>query len=245
MEAENKLQVYSDGETLAIAAAGLTIKIAKNAIEKHGRFTMALSGGHSPDGLYKKLSELPFRDAMPWDKTFIFWSDERFVPANDPQNNAMQAMQLLLNHVHIPPTHVFPIYCFDSPAMAATKYEKTILDFFGDEAPRFDLILLGLGENGHTASLFPGSTALKEDKRLIKEVFVDELNMFRITMAIPLINHAHNIIFLVTGNSKAEILEKVIEGKKEPGIYPAQFIRPGDGNLYWLMDAPASTHLKL
>ena len=237
------IQIFPDEQTLATVSANLIINMARAAVKDHGRFVMALSGGHSPEGLYKKLSELPFRDDMPWDKTFIFWGDERYVPTDDPQNNAGQARQLLLNNVDISSAHVFPIPYLDTPELSAKQYEKTISAFFGNAAPCFDLILLGLGENGHTASLFPGSTALK-DKRLIAEVFVEELNLYRITMTSHLINQACNIIFLVMGEEKADIVEKVIEGNYAPEKFPAQLIHPEKGNIYWLTDTAAVSSLK-
>ncbi len=243
MDPKNKIQVFQTDAELTEVACQLIIEIAQKAIHTRGKFIIALSGGHSPQKLYAAFSTLPFRDQIPWDKTFIFWGDERCVPTNDERNNAYMAQSLLLAHVAIPSSNIYPIPVELSPAEAAMEYEKTIQKFFQDETPHYDIILLGLGENGHTASIFPYTDVISENTRLIKEIYVAEQNMFRITMTANLINQAHHIVFLVTGKNKAKVLNQVLDGPYQPSKYPAQLIKPIYGRLYWFIDTEAAALL--
>lgn len=233
---KNNIYIFQTAETLAKEAADLMIKISKLAIEKKGRFVLSLSGGTTPEYLFTLLTKIPYRDEIQWDKTFVFWGDERCVPSDNKLNNANRAKTLLLNHIDIPSINIFPIPVDIEPKEAAQKYENSIKEFFGNNTPRFDLIFLGLGEDGHTASLFPESNLVFEDKRLTSEVYVEEQIMFRITMTPYLINQAHNIIFLVEGENKAKVLKTVLTGPRQSNKFPAQVIEPEDGSLYWLVD---------
>ena len=239
----NKIKVFPNAESLAQATAEQVIEIAKQAIEHSGKFIISLSGGSTPSYLYSLLAKPPFRDQIPWNKTFVFWGDERVVASDSKLNNAYRARNLLLDHVPIPAININPIPVDLEPTKSAEKYESTIKNFFGKDAPSFDIILLGLGENGHTASLFPGSDVVFENKRLIREVYVEEQKMFRITMTPPLINQARNIIFMVTGNNKAEILKNVLFGPQQPDKFPAQIIKNEKGILYWFVDEKAAVLL--
>ncbi len=243
MNQQNNVRVFQSETELAAAAGKYIIELAKHTVETRGRFVIALSGGHTPEQLYTLLSKPPFRDQLPWHKTFIFWGDERCVQSNDKRNNAHMTKALLLDHVDISLSNTYPVPVEFSPAEAAKKYEHTIKAFFGDDPPRFDLILLGLGENGHTASIFPGSDVISDDTHLVREIYVPEQKMFRITMTANLINQACNIIFLVTGESKAEILNTVLTTPYQPDKYPAQLIKPVNGNLYWFIDNKAANLL--
>lgn len=180
---------------------------------------------------------------MVWEKTFIFWGDERFVPSDDKQNNANMARTLLLDHIKIPPKNIHPVPVDLAAGEAAKKYETIIKTFFGKDTPRFDLVFLGLGENGHTASLFPGTEVVFEKTRLVRDIYLEEQHMFRITMTPVLINKAHNIIFLVAGENKATILKTVLEGPHQPDNYPAQIINLENGHLYWMVDKKAASLL--
>jgi len=237
------IEIYQDANVLFERAASFIIDIANKAVKTKGRFVVSLSGGKTPEQLYSILSKNPFCEQMPWKNTFIFWGDERSVPLNDTQNNAHMAALLLLDKITIPATNIHPIPVNLSPVEAAKKYEKEIKDYFKNELPRFDLILLGLGENGHTASLFPGTDILYEQKHWIKEVYIDEQKMFRISMTAILINQAHHIVFLITGEKKAAILKKVLSNSYQPYKYPAQLIRPEKGELYWFADNEAAALL--
>lgn len=240
---QNNISVFQTSAALAQATADLMIKISKQVIESRGKFVLSLSGGTTPECLYSLLAKPPYRDQILWNKTFVFWGDERFVPSNNKLNNANMAKALLLDHINIPAININPIPVDLEPDEAAKKYEGVITKFFGKETPRFDLIFLGLGENGHTASLFPGSDVVFENTRLVREVYVTEERMYRITMTPPLINKAHNIVFLVEGENKAEILKIVLVGPQQPDKFPAQVINAEDGDLYWLVDKKAAALL--
>jgi len=243
MEPQNKIQIFQTHEELAEASVKFIIETAKQAIETNGRFVISLSGGHTPERLYTLLSKPPFRDQVQWNKTFVFWGDERCVPPDDKQNNANMARTLLLDLIDIPPLNINAVPVELPPRKAANEYENTLKRFFGKEAPRFDIILLGLGENGHTASLFPDAGIIFESHNWIMEVYVPEQKMFRITMTPDLINQAHNIIFLVEGENKAAILKTVLTADYQPDKFPAQRIKPLNGNLYWFIDSKAAAHL--
>ncbi|WP_165836382.1 6-phosphogluconolactonase [Taibaiella soli] len=243
MDAKNEIKVFPTLDALDEATAALIITIAKSAVADKGRFTISLSGGQTPQRLYKLLAGPEYSMQMVWDKTFVFWGDERCVPPDDEQNNAHMARTALLDHITIPAANIYPVPVELSPEPAAHKYERQIKDFFLGQPPAFDLILLGLGENGHTASLFPGTDALGESDRLIKDVYVTEQKMYRITMTAKLINEADNIIFLAAGSNKAAILSKVIVGPYQPDTYPAQYIQPKHGMLYWYLDKQAAALL--
>ena len=240
MNHKNDLRVFETPGLLSEAAAKFIVQLARESISERGRFAIALSGGNTPGKLYALLSTPAFKQQMDWEKTFVFWGDERCVPMNDERNNAFMAKLLLLNNIDIPAANIYPVQVNLPPAEAAEAYEQTLKTFFGKQPTAFDLILLGLGDNGHTASLFPGTTVLHEQKRLVKEVYVVEQQMFRITMTAPFINLANNIVFLVTGKEKAGVLKTVLNGPFEPDKYPAQLIKPVNGNLYWFADKTAA-----
>ena len=238
----NKKEIFEDAEQLCNAAATFIVNLSNKCIAKKGRFTIALSGGNTPLKLYALLAKAEYAKSLDWKNIFIFWGDERYVPFSDVNNNSHMAMLTLLNNVPVPAENIFPIPVNFKPAIAASSYESTLLTFFKENIPSFDLILLGIGDNGHTASLFPFSDILKEDKRLVKEVYVAEVNMFRITFTVPLINNAANILFLVTGKEKSEIIKTVFSASKNPGKYPAQLIK---GKTIWYLDKAAASQLKI
>lgn len=243
-EAKGKVRVHADIDVLYRAAAGVFTQIARKSVTSKGRFLVALSGGKTPLGAYKLLSQSPYRELVAWSKTHVFWGDERCVPSDDDRNNARSAMQALLEHVPIPKDQIHPIPTEQPPEKAAEQYEALLRRFFPDGAPRFDLILLGLGEDGHTASLFPGSPALDERDRWVKEVFLQKSDMLRVTLTVPAIVEAETIVFLVQGSDKAEALKKVLQGPYRPQELPAQLIRPKRGELLWLVDDEAAQGLQ-
>lgn len=233
-------QIFPTPQELSEAAAQHIIELAKYYIQKNGRFTISLSGGSTPERLFKLFMQPPYRDQMPWQNTYFFWGDERCVPLNDERNNAYQAIQFLFSKIDIPAENIFRVPTNLTPTEAAEQYEQTIKNFFKNETPRFDLMLLGMGDDGHTASLFPNTSILHEEARLVKEIYIEKVAMHRVTMTAPLINLSHHIIFLVTGANKAATLKKVLHGHYEPELYPAQLIKPIDGTLLWMLDAPAA-----
>jgi 6-phosphogluconolactonase len=238
---KNNIQIFKNGEPFFKGVANFIIDIANKSVNKNEKFVIALSGGNTPNQLYSLLATEEYSKHIPWKNTFIFWGDERCVGLYDNQNNAHVAISLLLDKVNIPLLNSFPIPVNLPPEKAALQYEQTITSFFGKDAPVFDLILLGLGENAHTASLFPGTNILTEQNRLVKEVYVEEQKMFRVTMTAPLINRAKNIAFLLTGQAKAEVLKTVLTAPYQPNKYPAQLIKPTNGKLFWLVDEEAAS----
>lgn len=174
MNQKDTLRIFETPELLSEAAGDYFIELSNAAIKERGRFIISLSGGHTPEKLFSLLATPVYRDKIQWSKTFVFWGDERCVGLDDKQNNAHLARVLLLNEIDIPPKNIFPIPVNLPPAEAALEYEQTLKSFFGTNPPSFDLILLGLGENGHTASLFPGTPVLHEQTRWVKEVYVEE-----------------------------------------------------------------------
>ena len=239
------IRVYNDSETLSQAAAELFTVQSRQASLICGRFSVALSGGETPRRMYEILAASPYRERIHWDEVHVFWSDERYVPEDDPRNNARMAQQTLLDYVPIPRGHIHPIRCEQSPEQAASQYEQELKEFFSTQNPNFHLILLGLGANGHIASLFPHTSVLNEKVKWVSDVYVKELGMHRITFTAPYINQASQVAFLVSGADKAKVLEDVLEGPYQPQELPAQLIRPDGKHPIWLVDKAASHKLTI
>jgi 6-phosphogluconolactonase len=237
------IRIYNDLESLSQAAAETFVLQSRQASLICGRFAVALSGGATPHRLYELLANPPYRDHIHWNEVHVFWSDERCVPENDPRNNASMARQVLLDHVPIPEGNIHPIHCNASPQDAAEQYEQELRDFFSTQNPNFHLVLLGLGKNGHIASLFPHTPVLNEKTRWVSEVHIKELNMSRVTFTAPFINQADQVVFLVSGLDKAKVLEKVLEGPYQPRKLPAQLIRLKGAQPLWFVDRAASHKL--
>ena len=237
------IQIYPNQESLSFGAARLFVRQAGLACKARGRFSVALSGGHTPQRTYELLAEPPFKDQVAWRQTHVFWGDERCVPPEDSRSNAHVARLHLLERVPIPPHQIHPISCDRSPREAAQDYEDLLRSFFGEGPSRLDLIFLGLGEDGHTASLFPQAPVLKEGKRWAAEVYLPQQDLYRVTLTPSLINQAAVVAFLVAGAAKASILKEVLEGPRDPHRYPAQLIHPSSGWLQWLVDKEAASQL--
>ena len=229
---------------MAKQAAEIFVAGARRSVDKRGRFTVALSGGTTPGQMQKMLATGPFILNMPWQKSHIFWVDERCVSKDSPESNYGSAKKGFIDKVPIPQTHVHCIPCESSPHLSAKAYQKVLNDFFSFESarmPRFDLIYLGMGADGHIASLFPGEKSLYEKEKLVIAVKGGNPNITRITMTLPLLNQARHIVFLITGQEKARIVQKVFEDQKIS--LPAQKIRPVAGQVTWLMDRKAAALL--
>jgi 6-phosphogluconolactonase len=237
------IRVYPDLESLSRAAAALIATQADLAVAARGRFSLALSGGATPRRTYELLAAPPLMDQVPWDRVHVFWGDERCVPLDDPRSNARMAKEAWLDRVPIPARQIHPITCARDPAAAARDYEARLRKFFSGAPPRLDLVLLGLGDNGHTASLFPGTPVLEEQERWAAAVYVAAGDLYRVTLTAPLINQAVLVAFLVAGGAKAEILREVLHGPRDPARLPAQLIRPHPGDLLWLADLEAAAQL--
>ena len=238
-----KINIYKDLETISIAAADLFVEQAQKAVIKNDRFSVALSGGHTPARTYELLAQKPWCEQVPWDKTFIFWGDERCVPKDDSRHNALMAHQLLLSHVPIPTHHIHPIICESSPKITAEKYELVLHEFFQDQDVCFDLVFLGIGNDGHTASLFPATPVLNERTKWVSVVSVPDQEFSRITLTIPLLERSFQTVFLVEGAEKAQVLKTILEGPWDTSTYPAQLIAPFNGKLTWLVDKAAAKSL--
>ena len=240
---EAMMHVFNDLEELSQGAAAFLVQQADAAVRSRGRFVLALAGGRTPERTYALLARPPFQSQVNWPRVHIFWGDERCVPLDDPRSNARMAHTLLQDHVPVPPRHVHPMVCRESPREGAQRYEALLRVFFSGNAPCFDLILLGLGANGHTASLFPHTGVLRERKRWVAEMYDADQNLHRITLTARIINQAAAVVFLVAGADKAEVLHAVTAGPQDPMRLPAQLIRPGGGGLHWFVDQAAASRL--
>jgi 6-phosphogluconolactonase len=237
--------VLSGAKSLFRAAAAAVVREAESALREHGAFTIALAGGSTPRGLYELLAaDAAFRDRIDWRRVDVFWGDERLVPPDHPESNYRMAHGALLSKVPIPPDRVHRIHGEEAdPARAAADYEDVMRAAFGLEAgqvPRFDCVLLGLGADGHTASLFPGSPALEERSRLAVSTWVKTLSANRITLTLPVFNSAASVLFLASGAGKAEALRAIVERGSGPPVLPAQMVVPHAGTLTVMADAPAA-----
>ena len=238
------IHVSKDATKASLASADLFVQTAREATARNGRFTVALTGGSSPVQLYKLLAAAPYRDEVPWGQTFVFWGDERAVPHSDDRNNARMAFNLLLDHVPVPPAQVYRMSGELPPDESAQQYEALLKTHFPDGPPQFDLILLGMGDDGHTASMFPGTDVVHERERWVKEVFLTSQNMYRITLTAPLLNQARRIVFQVFGANKAATLKRVLEGPYQPDQLPSQLIKPTSGELHWFLDEAAAGEIR-
>lgn len=241
-----ELVVLPDLEALTAAAAERWAKLATEAVAERGRFDVALSGGSTPRPLYERLAASPYRESLPWQQTCVFWSDERRVPPGHPDSNYRMAHEALLAHVALPPGNVFRMDGEGLAGSAARAYSTALERHFGlgrREWPRFDLMLLGLGSDAHTASIFPGTRAVSEGSSMTLVYTVPKLSAERITLTLPVINASRHVVFLVSGGDKAGALATVLEGRYAPSTYPAQAVRPADGTLTWLVDAAAAAGL--
>jgi 6-phosphogluconolactonase len=224
--------------------ADFVVAIAQSAIDLNGEFNIALSGGNSPKKLYEMLALPDYNQRLAWNKVNFFFGDERYVPVHDPENNSNMVKSVLFDPLDIAQSNIFSVDTSLSPDEAAKNYTARITTHFKGKEPVFDLILLGLGDNAHTASLFPAMAVLHDQSTSVQPVFLPEQNAYRITMTAPMINQAHQIAFLVYGQSKAEAIHHVLEDGYDPEKYPAQLIKPERGNLHWYIDSAAASMLK-
>lgn len=246
---KRKIHIFPDLETLNQSAAEMFIRIGSEAIRKSGRFTAALAGGSTPESLYRLFSGEQFKDQIEWRKVFFFFGDERNVSPENEQSNFRMANENLFLPLQIPDENIFRWRTeLKNAENIAEEYEKTIRVFFNlseNEFPRFDLILLGMGDDGHTASLFPFTEALSENKKIAAANEVEKLATVRLTLTFPVFNNAANIFFLVAGENKTETLQAVLEGDSQPEKYPSQNVNPENGSIYWLVDERAAKMLSV
>ena len=238
-----EVKILPDNATLAQAAAQEFHKVAESAVQERGRFSVALSGGNTPRTVYSLLASE--HQQLPWHNIHVFFGDERHVPPDHPDSNFRMASESLLSKVPIPEKNVHRIHAELDAEAAAAEYDQQLVNFFhlsNHDWPHFDLIFLGIGDDGHTASLFPGSQALAETSHRVMANWVEKFKTFRITLTFPVLNHAAEVVFLVSGAGKAQVLNQVLR----PGVkkYPAQSVWPENGRLLWLVDQDAGSLLR-
>jgi len=242
---ERKLQIAADAVALARAAAAIYVDTANRAVKQKGRVAVALSGGSTPKALYSLLTVDPeLRARVPWRQIYFFFGDERHVPADHSDSNFRTAHEAMLSKIPIASSQVFRVKGeYADAGKAAAEYEQALRDFFHlseGQLPRFDLVMLGMGPDGHTASLFPGTKALQEKHKLVTSNWVGKFYTHRITMTVPVLNQAALVMFMAHGPDKAQPLKAVLEGPYEPEQLPSQMIRPQNGTLLWLVDESAA-----
>jgi 6-phosphogluconolactonase len=237
------VSVFKNPENLLPALADFIAIRCRESIDHHGEFTIALSGGSSPKKLYELLASGAYQGKIDWSKVYFFFGDERYVPLDHPDSNFLMAKNALFTPLGISGKQIFPINTTLTPDDSANAYEQDIVRHFKDRPCKFDFILLGLGDNSHTASLFPHTSVLHEQKALIKGLFIEEVKMFRITFTVPLINRAQVVTFLVYGAAKAEAVHHILEDPLNTDEYPAQLIHPENGELYWYLDEAAAREI--
>ncbi|MEJ2232087.1 MAG: 6-phosphogluconolactonase [Nitrospirales bacterium] len=230
-------------EKLFVAAAKEVVRVVTGCRKEGRECCMALAGGSTPRGLYQLLAGEPYRSQLSWEHLRVFWGDERTVPPDHPESNFRMAEETLLSHVPVPSKQVFRIEGELPAGEAAARYEAVLREQFRlspGEVPRFDLMLLGMGPDGHTASLFPGTSAVTELHKLVAAPWVEKFHTHRVTLTPPVLNAAKHVVFLVSGKDKATALQAVLEGPTEPDRYPAQVINPTAGNMVWLVNQDAA-----
>ncbi len=246
MSSSIEVRTLTTPQELFEAGAELVAHLTKESVEERGRFVVALSGGSTPRNLYNLLATNA-RNSLPWDRMYFFWGDERHVSPTDKDSNYRMAKEAMLEKVPVPPANIFRVPAENSNAnLAAEEYEKTMRRFFGladGQVPVFDLILLGLGPDGHTASLFPGTAALQEKDKLVVANWVEKFNTHRITFTLPVINAARCVAFVVSGMDKASALQAVLQSDAPGEKYPAKLVHPANGKLIWLVDRAAASAL--
>lgn len=235
--------VAKDKAELNQIAAKKFIELAKTAVNKNDRFAVALSGGSTPRALYSLLAA-SFREAVDWNKVFFFFGDERDVLPNDDESNFRMANETFFKPLDVSEQHIFRWKTeLNDPDKTVDEYERSLDVFFylkSGEFPVFDLILLGMGPDGHTASLFPNTEALNETSRIVAKNWVEKLNTWRFTFTFSTINNAKNVMFLVAGEEKAEVLKQILEEPKNCAILPSQCVAPANGKLVWHVDSSAA-----
>lgn len=239
-----QLHIAKDATTLSLELAEWLNKYIQEVLAKKDRFTFVLSGGSTPKQLYTLLAQTPYSESIPWEKLHFFWGDERAVPYEDSRNNAKMAYDELLHKVGVKAENIHVMRTDIGPAESASAYQKILKQYFDGEETTFDFVLLGMGDDGHTLSLFPGTPVVHEQNAWATSFFLTAQDMYRITLTAPVVNQAACVAFLAVGAGKAETLKHVLEGAFEPDIYPSQVIKPVKGTLHWFIDEAAAGLLK-
>jgi 6-phosphogluconolactonase len=238
-----QLHIYKDPNELSKALAEWITNTIETALRQQDRFTWVVTGGSSPIQLYELLAAAPYKERIDWKKLHIFWGDERVVPFEDDRNNAKMTFGHLLNKVPVVPGQVYKMNTAIEPGKSAEEYEQVLRNYFKDEGSTFDLVLIGMGDDGHTLSLFPHTTVIHEKKAWVKAFYLEPQQMFRITLTAPLVNRAKKIVFLTFGSGKAKAVSAVLEGERNVDQYPSQIIQPVNGGLHLFTDEAAAVSL--
>jgi 6-phosphogluconolactonase len=241
------IEIYKDSDHLARELAEWITSLIVETLTRKESFSLVLSGGNTPKKLNHLLAASPLKERIDWKKIYIFWGDERAVPLEDERNNARMAFDTLLDRVAIPKEQIYIMDTTLSPDAAAMQYEEILNEYFGtDVLPKktFDLVLLGMGDDGHTLSLFPGTPVIHEEKSWVVGYYLKAQDMYRITLTKNIVKNADHIVFIVSGRDKAHALYEVIEGKRNPDLYPSQVIIPTQGELHFFVDESAASELK-
>jgi len=240
------LEVFKDADELSRQLAEWITSLIEETLTRKEQFSLVLSGGNTPKKLNLLLAASPFKERIDWKKIHVFWGDERAVPLEDERNNARMAFDTLLNKVDIPKEQIHIMDTSLSPDAAAMQYEEILNEYFGTDilpAQTFDLVLLGMGDDGHTLSLFPGTSVIHEEKSWAASFFLKAQDMHRITLTKNIVNRADHIVFMISGKDKAHALHEVLEGKRNPDLYPSQVIIPAQGELHFFTDQAAASEL--
>lgn len=239
-------EIFKDADHLCKGLAEWITSLIEETLSRKDRFSLVLSGGNTPKKLHTLLASSPYRDRIDWKKIHVFWGDERAVPFDDERNNARMAFDTLLDHVDVPREQIHIMDTGLSPDAAAMEYEEELFEFFETTdlpAQTFDLVLLGMGDDGHTLSLFPGEPVIHEEKLWVTSYYLKAQEMYRITLTKNIVNHAVHIVFMISGSDKATALHEVLEGEKNPDRFPSQLIMPVQGELHFFMDEAAAALL--
>ena len=243
MTHQGDLHLYGTPDEAVHAVASLVGELSAASIHEHGRFTIALAGGSTPRPVYQLLATPPYASAIDWKLWHVFWGDERCVPPDHPDSNYRMSAEALLNHVPVVTSQVHRVHGEDEPTEAAAAYEQTIEDAFAPSEPQLDLVLLGVGHDGHTASLFPGTEAIKEQTRLVADNWVPHLNAHRITTTFPLINAARHVAILATDAGKAAAVKRAMQPEPTDEAPPIALVHPKGNDVQWYLARSATSHL--
>jgi 6-phosphogluconolactonase len=236
-----EIHIANDPGQLSQDLAAWLSDYIKEVLSKQDRFTFVLSGGSTPKQLYGLLAESPYKEAIDWEKVHFFWGDERAVPFEDSRNNARMCYDELLNKVPVNPANIHVMRTDIAPEQSAVEYEQILKQYFQNSELTFDFVLLGMGDDGHTLSLFPGTEVIHEENAWVKAFYLPAQEMFRITLTAPIVNQATCVAFLAVGTGKAETLKHVLKGESNVDLYPSQIIKPSQGQLHWFVDQAAAT----
>jgi 6-phosphogluconolactonase len=239
-----ELHVYKNADEVSEHLAEWITQKIETTLQSRDRFTWVVTGGNSPKQLYELLATAPYKDRIDWSKVHIFWGDERAVPFNDSRNNAKMTFEHLLNKVPVVKQQVHIMDTTLSPEESAKAYEAILHKYFGNEDASFDLVLNGMGDDGHTLSLFPHTPVIHEKNAWVTSFYLEAQQMYRITLTAPVVNRARAVAFLTFGDNKAKALYEVIKGERNIDQYPSQIIQPASGQLHWFVDDAAATLLK-